>query len=319
VIGLSTLLISFLHVSEKILKSKRAQDTITGSYTKGFSCEQEFFTKLIDTFLSSLIQFLSDSTRDINDYLRVGRSLWPVFIRPIHPKNIQGTMQVIAPQGSATSDAVDPIIETRILNHLGQKLLRFTSTFSSDDPTGLLLDLSNHKKPCQQNELKLTHLQLCLLLAAFICQSNRIDQDKKFFASAGNGKKRKNNKSQQGEGETVAFSASANEVKELQSLRPRPFQLERVLSIFVTLVRLNPRDAGIFADMDEERIQALGSTRLDMDLKQLVDLGFLHPASSAGPQANENLDRARFWCSLTRAEADRIAKRASIPLDNYML
>ncbi|CAJ1969574.1 unnamed protein product [Cylindrotheca closterium] len=304
---------------KKILKAKRAQDTVTGSYTKGFSCQKEFFDKLVDTFLSSLIQFLSDSTRDINDYLRVGRSLWPVFIRPIHPKNIHQTMKVVAPQTSAASNDVDPIIETRILNHLGQKLLRFTSAFSSEDPTGLLLDLSSHKKLCHQNELKLTHLQLCLLLASFICQSNRIDQDKKFFASAGNGKKRKNNKSQQGEGETIAFSASANEVKQLFSLRPRPFQLERVLSIFVTLVRLNPKDAGVFADMDEKRIQTLGSTRLDMDLKQLVDLGFLHPASAAGRHANENIDRARFWCSLTRSEADRIAKRASIPLDNYML
>lgn len=317
ILQMSTLLSTFVPIPSKILKSKSGRNAITGSWNKGVSCKREFFSKLIDTFLTSLFQFLADSTRDINDYLRVGRSLWPVFIRPIDPKNIKGTMKAISPKASFPPNTADSIIETRILAHLGQKLLRFTSTLSSEDPTGIMLDLSSHKKPCQQSELKLPYLQLCLLLAAFICQNNRTDQDKKFFASEGNGKRRKNSKAQQGEGENVAYSASTTEVKQLQSLRPRPFQLERVLSIFVTLVRLNPRDGGIFADMDEERIQSLGSTRLDMDLKQLVDLGFLHPAS--GRHANENLDRARFWCSLTRAEADRIATRASIPLDNYML
>lgn len=271
----------------------------------------------MDAFLASLIQFLSESTRDINDYLRLGRSLWPVYIRPLQKDNIQQTMKAVLPKGASTCNTADSIIESRLIAFLGQKLFRFTSTLASDDLTGLALDLSKHKKPCQQNELKLPYLQLCLLLAAFICQNNRTDQDKKYFAAEGNGKKRK--KTQQGGGENLAYTDSTTEVKQLQSLRPRPFQLERVLSIFVTLVRLNPKDAGIFADMDEDRIQSLGSARLNMDLKQLVDLGFLHPSSSAGRRPNENLDRTKFWCSLTRAEANRIAKRALIPLDNYML
>jgi hypothetical protein len=119
----------------------------------------------------------------------------------------------------------------------------------------------------------------------------------------------------------IAFSASAIELKELQSLRPRPFQLERVFSIFLTLVRLNPNKLGHFDDLDDEELQNLGSSRLNGDLSQLVDLGYLHATNFTGSMKTEriNFNGTKFWCSLTREEAIHIAKEIDIPLDNYIV
>ena len=279
--------------------------------------------KAIDAFLISLVQFVSDSTRDIKCFMRLGRALWPVFIAPLHPQQIDATLKSIA--GGTTSHN-DAAVETKLLTFLGQKFLQYTGTISGEDITSLLLDPSSIGQPPRtslaQCHVNLPYYQSCLLLAAFICQHNRSDQDKKVFAAEGNGKRRKKQSQDRGDDEHLAFSASTSELKQLQSLRPRPFQVERVLSIFVTLIRLNPIKLGHFPEMDDvERTKRLGSSFLYKDLAQLIDLGYLHPTNFVGTIKNEqiNFNGAKFWCSMTREEASTIAKRVNIPLDNYIV
>jgi hypothetical protein len=307
----------------KILKTKRVLDLIIGQYRVALPEKNSFFTKIVDTFFVSLVQFLSDSTRDMNNFVRLGRALWPVYIGPLHPNHIDATMASIQRKGDAPYNRTDSRDETMVLAYLGQKFLHYTSTLSGDDITGLLLDSSGTnltRVPQRQRDIKLPYLQSCLLLAAFICQHNRTDQDKKVFAAEGNGKRRKR-KMHEGDDEHIAFSASASALKELQSLRPRPFQLERVFSIFLTLVRLNPSKLGHFDDLDDEELQNLGSSRLNGDLSQLVDLGYLHATNFTGSIKTEriNFNGTKFWCSLTREEAIHIAKEIAIPLDHYIV
>ena len=282
--------------------------------------------KAIDTFLVSLVQFVSDSTRDIKDFVRLGRALWPVFIAPLHPQQIDATLKSIA--GGTTSNN-DTAVETKLLTFLGQKLFQYTGTISGEDITSLLLDPSSigqpPRAPLSQCHINLPYYQSCLLLAAFICQHNRSDLDKKVFAAEGNGKRRKKqsqDNQNKGDDEHLAFSSSSSELKQLQSLRPRPFQVERVLSIFVTLVRLNPIKLGHFPEIDDgERMKRLGSSFLYKDLAQLIDLGYLHSTNFVGNIKTEqiNFNGAKFWCSMTREEAITIARRVNIPLDNYIV
>eukprot|EP00980_Cylindrotheca_fusiformis_P031331 scaffold26184_cov132-Cylindrotheca_fusiformis.AAC.5 len=311
----------------KILKTQRVTELIIGKYPQYGVTEKKasFFTKILHTFFVSIVQFLSDSTRDINNFVRLGRALWPVYIAPLHPKHIESTIGSSQQRQGGPSNSSN---EAMILAQLGEKFLQYTAAFSGDDITGLLLDSSRNKlarAPQRQRDIKLPYLQSCLLLSAFICQHNRSDQDRKVFAAEGNGKKRKRNSGNgtQGDDEHIAYSSSALELKELQSLRPRPFQLERVFSIFVTLVRLNPNKQmmGHFDDLDEKELQNLGSSRLHDDLAQLIDLGYLHATSFTGSLKTEriNFAGAKFWCSLTREEAIHIAKRMAIPLDNYIV
>lgn len=288
--------------------------------------KKAFLKKAIDNFLIALVQFVSDSTRDMKDFIRMGRALWPVYLSPMSPERIESTIKYIA--GEIPSN-ISAAVEADLFALLDQKFFQYTGTIAAEDITSLLLDSSLVGQPPQtplsQCLINLPYFQSCLLLAAFICQHNRSDQDKKIFTAEGNGKRRKKQSQEnqdKGDDEHVAFSASSSELKHLQSLRPRAFQVERVLSIFVTLVRLNPFKLGHFPDVDEGRkMQKLGSSFLYKDLAELIDLGYLHPTTFIGSIKNEqiNFNGAKFWCSLTREEAINIAKKVSIPLDNYIV
>lgn len=313
----------------QILKSKQVLDQIIGEYPVESRTENPFFNKVLHTFLASLVQFVSDSTRDLKNLIRIGRFLWPLYIAPVHPDNIEVTMNSIRGAGRALppNQNTSADAESKILGYLGQKLLSHTTALSGDEVTGVLIDSSSAGKfrvPRPQCDIHLPYLQSCLLLACFICQNNRSDQDKKVFVAEANGRTRKrgHDTMHKGDDEHVAYSASINALKQLHSLRPRPFQAERVFSIFVTLVRLNPsKIGGVFEEFDEDKLQNLGSSHLHKDMAELIDFGYLHPTKFNGSVRNEqiNFNGAKFWCSLTREEALRIAKRFAIPLDNYLV
>ena len=66
---------------------------------------------------------------------------------------------------------------------------------------------------------------------------------------------------------------------------------------------------------------SLESIYLEEQLSYLVDMGYLHRAAYNGVQRTEqiNLNKSKFWCSLTREEAEALAKGADIPLDAYLV
>lgn len=280
-------------------------------------------TKVVGAFTDSLVQFVSDSTRDITDFIRLGRSFWPVYIEPLGPHNIEKTLESVRKKMS-TSNRVDGDLGQEIMAHLGQKFFNHIGTMSGD-VTRLFLDSpvivsaefnvslpKRGKRECKNN---LPYLRSCLLLAAFICQNNRPDQDRKVFSIQGNGKRTNRTREKMQSSDNAAFASSSGELQQLKSLRPRPFPVERAFSIFATLVNLNP---GKFCGSS---LESLGSTRLYEDLAQLVDLGYLHPASFTGLVKGEqvNLNNSKYWCSLAKDEAANIAKQIQIPLHNYIV
>ena len=186
------------------------------------------------------------------------------------------------------------------------------------------------------------YLRSCLLLAAFVCQHNKADQDRKLFSVHGNGKRRKSRAKEDlygGNDEDLAFGSTnmslhtssgrgrkskqdgqnqPRQVEMLRSLKLRPVPLERVFSIFVTLVRLNPGYDGM--EDDEEGLEAtmddLGSSRLYRDLSHLIDIGYIQ--LTKGNQT-PSLAPTKVLCTLTRDEALEISNRIKIPLERYLL
>jgi hypothetical protein len=172
---------------------------------------------------------------------------------------------------------------------------------------------------------ELPYLRNCLLIAAFICQHNKSDQDRKVFSSQGDGRRRKKRANEDlygGNDEDWAygFASVGAGLEHIRSLRLRPFVLERVFSIFVTLVRLNPTTEKDEDDI-KDIVESLGSSRLYNDLVHLIDLGYLHLSNYNGPIKGEemNFSTARYWCSLTREEALAIAQKLEIPLERYLI
>jgi hypothetical protein len=256
-----------------------------------------------------------------------------VYIEPLQPNNIQQTLDFVHKKTASSSRPKDDDAVQEIVAHLGQNFFKHISTLSGDT-TGISLDspmivrsgIEKASPSLQQFDTNQPYLRSCLLLAAFICQKNRPEQDKKVFSSHGNGKRKKRaRESHSGGDEVVAFSSSAADVLQLRSLRPRPFQVERVFSIFTTLVNLNPVRSGDEATKrggeDDTAESSLGSFHLYDDLAQLIDLGHLHPVGYVGSVRGEqvNLNGAKFWCSLTKEKAVQIARKLRIPLESYIV
>ena len=308
--------------------------------------------KLVGSFWNTVIQFASDSTRDIHDFLRLGRALWPQFVGPLHPAALRTTMEIVTKRRpdipaltkkNLQNEVVYTKVEDELVRVLGMKFHPQIAALASGDDniTLLILDengivpsggtttsalVNNTNNLCAS--LPQPYLRSCLLLAAFICQNNKADQDRKLFSVHGNGRRRKKSANKDiygGNDEDLAFGSittsssgtGQHQVEQLKSLRLRPVPFERVLSIFVTLVRLNPLSQNIDDDDDdlEVNMDDLGSTRLYTDLSHLIDLGYLHPAKGNHIHSSP----ARFVCSLTRDEAIEISTRIGIPIERYLI
>ena len=292
----------------------------------------EVMRKMKDSFLSALVQHISEFTRDINHFVRLGRSLWPVYTSPLSPDQIERTMAAInqkrGERMQAGSDSIHSIVTFLDIRFHGQmgKISDEILGISVDSPVVLpekFISASRSRLLAKQTGVRQPFLRDCLLLAAFICQNNRPDQDRKVFSVRGNGRREKKQRSTSNFEESTAFGSSLTDVEQLKSLRPRPFLAERVFSIFATLVKLNPdfqRGALWAKDYDMDPV-SLGSPRLFSDFSRLVDMGYLHPVSYKGSIRSEqmNFNKARFWCSLAKEDAMTIARRIGVPLESYIV
>ncbi len=328
---------------------------------------QSLKNKLVRSFWNTVVQFASDSTRDIRDFQRLGRALWPSFVAPLHPSILKATLTASANKVGFGSDGLtrqslsDPErytkIEDEIVRILGNKFYPMVSSLASGNDSLTLLALDEDGslpiilsstidsgdsggKIVQDTNLGVTvsilqpYLRSCLLLAAFVCQHNKADRDRKFFSIHGNGRRKKSRAKEDlygGNDEDLAFGSTSatmhsrgrnakpgqqpKQVDQLRTLKLRPIPLERVFSIFVTLVRLNPSQIED-DNNDESIIDDLGSSRLYTDLSHLIDLGYLHLVKGNQPLPNAP---SRILCTLTREEALDISKRIGIPLERYLL
>lgn len=340
-------------------------DSLVSQQPNGVSTmRQSLKDKLVRSFWNTVVQFASDSTRDIRDFQRLGRALWPSFVAPLHPSILKGTLTAAANNAGFGADGLSrkslsdqqryTKIEDEIVRILGNKFYPMVSSLASgnDSLTLLTLDedgslpivhsptIDNGGKIVEDTNLDVTasipqpYLRSCLLLAAFVCQHNKADRDRKLFSIHGNGRRKKSRAKEDlygGNDEDLAFGSTSatmhsrgrnakpgqqpKQVDQLRSLKLRPIPLERVFSIFVTLVRLNPSQIEDDND-DESIIDDLGSSRLYTDLSHLIDLGYLHLIKGNQPLPNAP---SRILCTLTREEALEISKRIGIPLERYLL
>jgi hypothetical protein len=264
---------------------------------------------------------------DINEFVRIGRSLWPVYIQALDPTTVKETLKsldvdlsAMETQNEKYAGEVLGLLSRRFFSQVG-KISKVLTTLPMDS-TGSMHCLPG--RPFNVSDLELPYLRTCLLLAAFVCQKNRAENDTIVFSVHGNGKRRKSrNGTETNDEEAAAFATSGSGMEKLRSLRPRPFLVERMLSIFVTLVRLNPDSAPKIPGTKRLEFSAdsLGTARLYDDFRSLIDLGFIHDAAFAGASKGEevSLNAAKVWCSLTDQEASDLASTVGIPLDGYLV
>jgi hypothetical protein len=318
----------------------------------------KFQASNIDSFLDTLVQSLSSVTRDVREMIRIGRMLWPSYILPLNPQHIQTTLDAARRRSNARrgksnecSEVDDAIadqcqaeeLHKELLAILDEALLPIMKTCLEEDmfvmkghDTRLVAQVGNadsatagDKASCHSD---LPYLSKCLLLAAFVCQNNKSDKDKALFTIQRNGKKnsRKGDRAGDNDADALAYGSTSLEQQQLKMLRPRTFPLERMLSVFVNIVGLiggeEKRQLSVNVSEPKDLLQLMGSSCFFESLSRLREIGLLHEVqgNSIGSDTYtsfEGIDMTstKYWCELSRDDAEAFAKSVDFPLDNFLI
>ena len=296
-----------------------------------------FYDTVYKSFLETLIQGLSDFTSDIKEYLRLGRGLWPLYISPLLPENIENTInfaqQANVAKGKRSTNGNAEVVEGDLLPLLDQKFfphLRHALEYGFGvlcfDSSGIAVTTTNRKNSNSYDD-DLPILVKYLLLAAYICHRNRQDKDRHLFSIERNGRKRRKTKEADNE-EEMAYGTTGSQQDPPKTIRPRTFPLERLYSLYVSIVSLNVsksqlrhRSSGSDSnDMDNaEMLRSLGNIRFLETITYLRDIGVLHEFPKASPNEPIRFSQRSLWTTITQDEAQDIAKSVNFPLDRYIL
>lgn len=311
----------------------------------------EFQNRLYDSFLDILIQSLSSSSRDVRDMIRLGH-LWPTYIEPLRPERLKATLESIRARfhnkaaGKESSDEQDcmldnealqkeilMVLDQHILPHVRSQLERGLFTLKSDLSSTKSLDTATHGSGATLYGLSydLPYLSKCLILAAFICQTNKPDKDQQLFTIQKSGRRssRKRAGCTAGDAEGVAYGSTTWDRQQLKILRPRSFPLERMLSVFVNITGLLQGGSNLLLPKGETSLKgvlrSMGSDCFFESLAQLRDIGILREVGGGsmgnvrGSFSPMNMSDMKYWCSLTRDEAEAMAKSIDFPLFKFLI
>jgi hypothetical protein len=355
--------ISQILMQPMLLERIIGPDMLSSYMTSKSDGENSFFEQVVRSFLNTLVQTLNGSVRDIKEFVRIGRGLWPLYVQPLHSDKLDETLrsvQKIMPSSLSTKNNTQTNGK-HILAFLDQQILpqirstlehglyslaeeepqRATptpsTTSSANNPIGSFAnqivpsryDASRQAQIVSPDSGKqdLAYLGKCLMLAAFICQHNKADRDKQLFTIQKNGKKNNANK-RKSPGEDLAYGTSQNSAP--KSFRPRLFPMERMLSIFVSIVGLNQQNekaggsSGQRQRGSEIKPAKIGSSDFFENLATLRDIGVLRDKANVSAPGGAtsmdtiNMSAPRYWCTLTKDEADHIARSVNFPLEDYL-
>jgi Origin recognition complex (ORC) subunit 5 C-terminus len=264
------------------------------------------------SFLETLVQALHDMTSDLKEYIRLGRSLWPKYIIPLLPENIAETvMHLKQANVTVVQREISALLDQKFFPHMRNGLERGLRILTYDSSGVDSASISNCNLP---NNTPI--LVKYLLIAAYICHVNRPEKDRQMFSIEKNGKRRRKTK-EEGTGEEVAFGCQDH----LTTMRPRTFPVERLYSLYVSIVSLNASSSFMSSSGREnsEMLKTLGNVPFLEKVTYLRDIGVFHDFPKRSPTEPIRFSQRQFWTSATRDDAIEIARSIDFPLDRYIL
>lgn len=279
------------------MKQPHVRDLIVGESDK-ISREKSFGAEVYNSFLETFVQSFRGTTWDVKELLQIARRLWPKYIFPLRDA---GSIEKL----SKTSSGTD-IELAEVLSVLDKKLLpairhELENGLYALEPVASSSEVQALSPICKY-----------LLLAAFVCQVNSADQDKSLFSIQKNGRRRRQDADRDAE-EDTAFGADKQSNQASKVFRTRSFPMERMLSVFVSLVGLNKSDS-----LSEEKLRSLGNSAFFENMAQLRGMQLLHEQPNRAANEAARLSEPRYSCSLTLEEAQHIASEMNFPLDRYV-
>lgn len=288
-----------------------------------FCVASAFFGTVYESFLKTLVQFLYDLTLDMKEYLRLGRSLWPQYIVPVLPANVDATMKAVTSKASNKLQKTKSWIEREILSLLDQRIFprikrameHGLGLLALNSPFPIETSAAVDEKETRHSSQDMPQLAIYLFLAVYLCQANRPDRDKHLFSIQTNGKTKKGvNGSME---EDVAFGLGP----QAASLRSRSFPAERLYSLYVSIISLHPfNDLAIEnCNSPNKTLHSLGNVTFHEMVAYLKDVGVLHEYPKRSISDTIRVGQRSFWSSITFDEAQRAANTINFPLDRYTM
>lgn len=293
----------------------RIRKLIVGTDTGDAS---DFGKKVYRSFTRTLVQATHDNTKNVKEMIRFGRILWLHYTDELGPGKIDDTIALVKRRLASFRPPVEATparMEQELLEYLDRKILSHVRSLTEEHLFALSVPLT--REVSHQHDMP--DRAKYLLLAAFLCQVNRPDRDKHLFSIEKNGRRRKAATENNTASEDTAFGTDTP--AQPKSLRLRAFPLERMLSIFVSLVNLHQIEGSkdSLPEQETEQLFSLGDASLQQNLGYLQDLGMLHEQPATNLAEPIRFTGRRFWCELTESEALRLAESLQFPLTRYIL
>lgn len=301
------------------------------------------YTSMLNTFVPSV----RSSTLDIAEITRLARLLWPEYLAPLNRNDgvDDSSLETLLWQNigclwrdseslaqkcdsdckfcssmgtNGTSKDSARLDINALRQRLSEKLdkniresMRSLLSFTAMMPGRVLA-----KQSCDPYAGRLPYITKFLLLAAFLCQNKRPEQDRNLYTTQNTGKSKKNRKSDEG----TAYAASSKDL----ALRQPSFPLERMLSVFSSIIgQYGQTHYVIYKEEGSTVGSQLGTERLFQSVSQLIAMGLLQATGGvklSDKHANDlmELTAAKFVCPISREDTLVIAGSVGFPLEKYV-
>jgi len=300
------------------------------------------YTSMINSFIPSVKSF----TQDITELARLARLLWPEYVAPLDTSNscrdseLHSELRLLVWQvlrglrrGSALSkdhcDDFNCSFCKRLMSEtdgdkcsLDSNILRLSEKLDRNvrnDMRTLLSSivmmsgrslLKHHAEPFAK---RLPYVTKFLLIAAFLCQHKRPEQDVNLFTTTNTGKARRERAKESDNG--VEFASSSKELRR----RPTSFPLERLLSVFHSIIMQYGNHFMSYKEVGASTVAQLGTERLLQAVSQLIASGLLSSVTSTAKFKHDLMEMtsAKFSCMISRDTACILGSDVGFPLEKY--
>lgn len=281
------------------------------------------------SMINSLVPSVKSSTYDMTEMIRLARLLWPEYVSPLRTNDLQSVqLQIVDCLKRDTTTAVKQCSNracpfctqsattdrggdlTSLKNSLFEKLDRNVreSMRSLLSNAVLMPGRSIARHPDTPYAERLPHTTKFLLLAAFLCQNKRPEKDVNLFTTNNTGKSKRGSKTDEG----AAYAFSSSDLRQLRSVRQPSFPLERMLSVFYSIISQYGTTGETTTVVAE-----LGTERLFRNIAQLISTELVRSVSSNTKIDVMDAMAEKFSCPLAREDASVIASSVGFPLDKY--
>lgn len=317
-------------VITKIMNTPHLMELVVGKCAGTYKYTSDpSIIQLYKSLVDIVIHSVESATHDIGEILRLTRMLWPLYLGPLKKRNAQNKKSIPAGPIIVNRELLEKLGEN-VRPHLRQLVTKCLLRPFRTLPTNRASAASHS----DASTVCLPYFTKFLLLAAYLCQTNRADTDRLLYTNYRAGRKRRRKteaNSNSNNNDTPTHASTHGSFLD----RVPSFPLERMLSVFSSICNkyasklvCDSAGPGTITKLRAESVDTahLGNLSLMRSLLELRHCGLLEEAASSGIDWSDeklayskSMSSARFICRLSKQEAIEIAKSLSFPLEAYLI